>query len=84
MTKTRKIHTWCDQCGKAIYDGDEMWFKASEFYCHIKCLMASFNVKKSNETDKRNLLLREKNVNMMKEIYERRKSNTKNMHKGDE
>lgn len=67
-----KVHTWCDQCGMAIYKGDEMWFKGSERYCYIRCLIASFNVKKP-EFDERDLLLREKRVDMMQEIYKKRK-----------
>lgn len=71
QVKTRKIHTRCDQCAKAIYKGEDMWFKGSEHYCHIKCLIASFNYKKPKVVE-RDLLLREKRVDMMREIYSKR------------
>lgn len=68
---TKKIYTWCDQCEKTIYVGDDVWFKGSEFYCHIQCLIASFNVQKS-KTDERELRVKEKRVEMMWNIYKGR------------
>ena len=69
--KTLKVHTWCDQCEKAIYKGDDMWFKGSEFYCHIKCLIASFNLKKP-KANERELRAQEKRVAMMRQLYSKR------------
>lgn len=48
----KKVYTWCDQCEKTIYVGDDMWFKGTnetEYFCHISCLIASFNHSKKKQ-----------------------------------
>lgn len=70
----------CEHCEKPIFKGDRVWFKGSDLYCHSLCLIASFSVSAKavhqrvveNEPLREKAIEKQKRIDMMSEIFERR------------
>lgn len=78
--KTRKLARICSnpKCRKSIYEGDRMWKKGGEPYCHSSCLITSFA--KSEPDDDDALFNNEKveRIKMMNRVYRNRKAKKAN------
>lgn len=65
------------ECESIIWKGQRVWHKGSDLYCGSECLIESFQVKREKKVIREKVIpkksTKQERVEMMREVYERRK-----------